>query len=79
LSRRASQVNPLPPPPPPRRNRVSSSHSNSRSQSTQEKQAEDEDFIPRPSNANDILADLSRLQKEVDDLRGHYESRKVSH
>ncbi|KEY76424.1 hypothetical protein BA78_4533 [Aspergillus fumigatus] len=79
LSRRASQVNPLPPPPPPRRNRVSSNHSNSRSQSAQKKQAEDEDFIPRPSNANDILADLSRLQKEVDDLRGHYESRKVSH
>ncbi|RHZ57610.1 uncharacterized protein CDV56_102686 [Aspergillus thermomutatus] len=79
-SRRASQVNPLPPPPPPRRNRVSSSHSNSRSQPTlheQEKRAEDEDFIPRPSNANDILADLSRLQKEVDDLRGHYESRKL--
>ncbi|KAF7168268.1 hypothetical protein CNMCM5623_001311 [Aspergillus felis] len=79
LSRRASQVNPLPPPPPPRRNRVSSSHSNSRSQPTPEKRPEDEDFIPRPSNANDILADLSRLQKEVDDLRGHYESRKVSH
>ncbi|GIK01052.1 hypothetical protein Aspvir_005084 [Aspergillus viridinutans] len=79
LSRRASQVNPLPPPPPPRRNRVSSSHSNSGSQPTQEKRAEDQDFMPRPSNASDILADLSRLQKEVDDLRGHYESRKVSH
>lgn len=81
LSRRASQVNPLPPPPPPRRNRVSSSHSNSGNQTTlhePEKRAEDENFIPRPSNANDILADLSRLQKEVDDLRGHYESRKVS-
>ncbi|RLM01772.1 hypothetical protein CFD26_107877 [Aspergillus turcosus] len=81
FSRRASQVNPLPPPPPPRRNRVSSSHSNSGNQTTlhgPEKRAEDEDFIPRPSNANDILADLSRLQKEVDDLRGHYESRKVS-
>ncbi|KAJ5768374.1 hypothetical protein N7533_000957 [Penicillium manginii] len=34
--------------------------------------------LPQPSNATDILADLSRLQKEVDDLRGHYESRKVS-
>ena len=34
--------------------------------------------LPQPSNAQDILADLSRLQKEVDDLRGHYESRKVS-
>ncbi|RAL06368.1 uncharacterized protein BO80DRAFT_343989 [Aspergillus ibericus CBS 121593] len=36
------------------------------------------EFIPHPSNANDILADLTRLQKEVDDLRGHYESRKAS-
>ncbi|PYI02117.1 hypothetical protein BO78DRAFT_400734 [Aspergillus sclerotiicarbonarius CBS 121057] len=36
------------------------------------------EFIPHPSNANDILADLTRLQKEVDDLRGHYESRKPS-
>lgn len=34
---------------------------------------------PQPSNAHDILADLWRLQKEVDDLRGHYEERKVSH
>jgi hypothetical protein len=25
--------------------------------------------LPQPSNASDILADLSRLQKEVDDLR----------
>ncbi|PWY67534.1 hypothetical protein BO70DRAFT_382924 [Aspergillus heteromorphus CBS 117.55] len=35
-------------------------------------------FVPHPSNASDILADLSRLQKEVDDLRGHYEGRKAS-
>lgn len=34
--------------------------------------------VPLPSNANDILADLSRLQKEVDDLRGSYENRKDS-
>jgi hypothetical protein len=26
-----------------------------------------------PSGAADVLADLSRLQKEVDDLRGQYE------
>ncbi|PGG97197.1 hypothetical protein GX51_07452 [Blastomyces parvus] len=30
------------------------------------------------SHAIDILADLSRLQKEVDDLRGRYEGRKAS-
>ncbi|OJD24564.1 hypothetical protein ACJ73_04072 [Blastomyces percursus] len=30
------------------------------------------------SHAVDILADLSRLQKEVDDLRGRYEGRKAS-
>ncbi|PGG99501.1 hypothetical protein AJ79_08503 [Helicocarpus griseus UAMH5409] len=29
-----------------------------------------------PSHATDILADLSRLQKEVDDLRGRYEGKK---
>jgi hypothetical protein len=27
------------------------------------------------SNANDILADLSKLQREVDELRGQYQSR----
>jgi hypothetical protein len=31
-----------------------------------------------PSSAADVLADLSRLQKEVDDLRGQYEGRKQS-
>ncbi|PGH10486.1 hypothetical protein AJ80_07530 [Polytolypa hystricis UAMH7299] len=31
-----------------------------------------------PSTANDILADLTRLQREVDELRGQYESRKSS-
>ncbi|EAW09191.1 uncharacterized protein ACLA_033940 [Aspergillus clavatus NRRL 1] len=80
-SRRASQVNPVPPLPPPRRTRVSSSHSNTGGPTfspEKEKRAPQEDFVPHPSNANDILADLSRLQKEVDDLRGHYEGRKVS-
>ncbi|OAX78749.1 hypothetical protein ACJ72_06940 [Emergomyces africanus] len=33
---------------------------------------------PLQSHATDILADLSRLQKEVDDLRGRYEERKQS-
>ncbi|KAL2365414.1 hypothetical protein RJZ56_001658 [Blastomyces dermatitidis] len=33
---------------------------------------------PSQSHAVDILADLSRLQKEVDDLRGRYEGRKAS-
>ncbi|PGH28597.1 hypothetical protein GX50_08664 [[Emmonsia] crescens] len=33
---------------------------------------------PSQSHAFDILADLSRLQKEVDDLRGRYEGRKPS-
>ncbi|EEH03600.1 conserved hypothetical protein [Histoplasma capsulatum G186AR] len=33
---------------------------------------------PLQSHAVDILADLSRLQKEVDDLRGRYEGRKPS-
>lgn len=72
----------VPPPPPPRRTRVSSNNSNDSNRQRivpSERNAPHEgDFIPHPSNASDILADLSRLQKEVDDLRGHYESRKVS-
>lgn len=72
----------VPPPPPPRRTRVSSNNSNDSNRPRvlpMEKEARNEgDFTPHPSNASDILADLTRLQKEVDDLRGHYESRKVS-
>ncbi|KNG85216.1 hypothetical protein ANOM_006355 [Aspergillus nomiae NRRL 13137] len=81
--KRASIGNPLPPPPPPRRTRGSSSQSNDSTRPTSlhsEKRPEvHEEYIPHPSNANDILADLSRLQKEVDDLRVHYETRKPSH
>ncbi|KAJ5624655.1 hypothetical protein N7510_000964 [Penicillium lagena] len=63
-----------PPPPPPRRARDSTLRSSENRASTVEEP------LPQPSNAQDILADLSRLQKEVDDLRGHYESssRRVS-
>ncbi|RAK76735.1 uncharacterized protein BO72DRAFT_379344 [Aspergillus fijiensis CBS 313.89] len=80
--KRASLQNP--PPPPPRRSRGSGNHSpdsvrlSLRSSKPPVAAAKD-DYIPHPSNANDILADLTRLQKEVDDLRGHYESRKASH
>ncbi|KAL4739240.1 hypothetical protein BDV11DRAFT_188065 [Aspergillus similis] len=77
-SRRASIIHQQPPPPPPRRTRVTnhSSDNNQRSSIASEHRADQpENFVPRPSNAKDILADLSRLQKEVDDLRGHYESR----
>ncbi|KAH8703960.1 hypothetical protein BGW36DRAFT_370303 [Talaromyces proteolyticus] len=66
-----------PPPPPPRRVRASSKSSLNSTQSStlQSKSAEDN---LSSSHAQDILADLSRLQQEVDNLRGHYESRKVS-
>ncbi|GJP96464.1 hypothetical protein CBS115989_8081 [Aspergillus niger] len=90
-TKRTSLYNPLPPPPPPRRSRGSSNHSiDSSGQSLRSGKPADEttaapaapaaqdEFVPHPSNAHDILADLSRLQKEVDDLRGHYESRKAS-
>ncbi|KAE8349258.1 hypothetical protein BDV28DRAFT_141611 [Aspergillus coremiiformis] len=81
-TKRTSISNPLPPPPPPRRTRGSSSQSNDSTRPTSlrsEKQTEvHEEYIPHPSNASDILADLSRLQKEVDDLRVHYESRKTN-
>ncbi|KAI9034983.1 uncharacterized protein KD926_004850 [Aspergillus affinis] len=83
FNKRASQQNPLPPPPPPRRTRGSSNHSSddTRSVSFRSEKPTDEKttFAPEPSNARDILADLTRLQKEVDDLRGHYENRKASH
>ncbi|CAG7949354.1 unnamed protein product [Penicillium nalgiovense] len=61
-----------PPPPPPRRTRDSIARSND-VMGLKENQTP----VPQPSNALDILADLSKLQKEVDDLRGHYENRKV--
>jgi hypothetical protein len=63
-----------PPPPPPRRGR----ESNTRASDGGPSQTTEDIPMPQPSNAQDILADLSRLQKEVDDLRGHYESRKAS-
>ncbi|KAJ5726420.1 uncharacterized protein N7483_007777 [Penicillium malachiteum] len=63
-----------PPPPPPRRAR-----GNSRGEGRPLSQLiTPEEPLPQPSNAQDILADLSRLQKEVDDLRGHYENRNCS-
>lgn len=72
-----------PPPPPPRRIRASSKSSTGSANPTSAQPDRDEergdDIWPRPSNAEDILADLSRLQKEVDDLRGRYESRLASH
>lgn len=61
-----------PPPPPPRRTRDSIARSSDLTGSK-----ENQTPPPQPSNALDILADLTRLQKEVDDLRGHYENRKV--
>ncbi|KAJ5152909.1 uncharacterized protein N7482_009387 [Penicillium canariense] len=66
-----------PPPPPPRRARDSKARSSDSRPVSQVTGAENIP-LPQPSNAHDILADLSRLQKEVDDLRGHYENRKVS-
>ncbi|RAL06770.1 uncharacterized protein BO97DRAFT_447334 [Aspergillus homomorphus CBS 101889] len=79
--KRASLQNP--PPPPPRRSRNSSNHSPDSARLSLRPNkppvaAGKDDYVPHPSNANDILADLTRLQKEVDDLRGHYESRKAS-
>ncbi|QKX64070.1 uncharacterized protein TRUGW13939_11243 [Talaromyces rugulosus] len=70
-----------PPPPPPRRARTSSKSSlNNPAAALQTKTADDQaESEPQPSShAKDILADLSRLQQEVDSLRGHYENRKVS-
>ncbi|PKY07739.1 hypothetical protein P168DRAFT_322974 [Aspergillus campestris IBT 28561] len=79
-AKRVSYGNSLPPPPPPRRTRGNSSNPSTRPTSLRsETRAEDEEgFVSPPSNARDILADLTRLQREVDDLRGHYE-RKASH
>lgn len=65
-----------PPPPPPRRARDGARNTEGRPVS--QIITTTEEPLPQPSNALDILADLSRLQKEVDDLRGQYESRKAS-
>ncbi|KAL4805447.1 hypothetical protein BDV18DRAFT_140875 [Aspergillus unguis] len=76
-SKRLSLLNQVPPPPPPRRTRGSNlSVDNSRNSSLHLEQREDKpaNYVPQPSNAMDILADLSRLQKEVDDYRGHFEN-----
>ena len=54
-----------PPPPPPRRGRDSHRESDGGPVS----QTTGEAPLPQPSHASDILADLTRLQKEVDDLR----------
>lgn len=54
-----------PPPPPPRRGRDSHRGSDEGTVS----QTTEDVPLPQPSHANDILADLTRLQKEVDDLR----------
>lgn len=65
-----------PPPPPPRRARDSLTRSSEGGPAP--RLSGEEMPVPQPSNAHDILADLSRLQKEVDDLRGSYENRKDS-
>lgn len=78
--RRAGQGTPssaVPPPPPPRRARFS--NDGTRPTSVMLEKTREEEAFPHPSNASHILDDLSRLQKEVDDLRGRYESRKGSH
>lgn len=71
-----------PPPPPPRRLRASSKSSNTTVSVSIDKSdaptTTEQQDIQSSSHAQDILADLSRLQREVDDLRVHYEGRKVS-
>ncbi|KAJ5766465.1 uncharacterized protein N7511_004081 [Penicillium nucicola] len=71
-----SSSGPPPPPPPPRRMRDSLLRSGDSPPVSRVPDDENQP-LPRPSNALDILADLTKLQKEVDDLRGHYENRKV--
>ncbi|KAI2786686.1 hypothetical protein POX_g09074 [Penicillium oxalicum] len=77
MSSSSSSSSVPPPPPPPRRARDPSARS-SEGRPASQVSATEEVPLPQPSNATDILADLTRLQKEVDDLRGHYENRKVS-
>ncbi|KAJ5632969.1 hypothetical protein N7490_009308 [Penicillium lividum] len=72
----ASGSSMAPPPPPPRRARDGARSTTDGRPVSQVITTEEP--LPQPSNALDILADLSRLQKEVDDLRGHYEGRRTS-
>ncbi|RDW86125.1 uncharacterized protein DSM5745_02767 [Aspergillus mulundensis] len=79
-SRRASSMSHLPTPPPPRRTRAGNHGSDNDSRSSlrsEHNASQAENLVSHPSNAKDILADLSRLQKEVDDLRGHYENQRT--
>lgn len=69
-----------PPPPPPRRLRGSSRSSadsanpafNPAGEVAKGNEEGEAGSKPDTSNANDILADLSKLQREVDELRGQY-------
>ncbi|KMU84554.1 hypothetical protein CIHG_02338 [Coccidioides immitis H538.4] len=88
LSRLSGPSTVPPRPPPPRRSGGSQAYSSEDSRparpmsmvetsSNQIKDKEvDEESPPAPrSNANNILADLSKLQKEVDEFRGKYEKK----
>ena len=74
-----------PPPPPPRRNRASSKgsagHGHSARTATPTGGVETSETLPVPqsSHADEILASLSQLQKEVDELRGQFQRRQSSH
>lgn len=74
-----------PPPPPPRRNRESSKgsagHVNLGHIAAPTGGGETSETLPVPqsSHADEILASLSQLQKEVDELRGQFQRRQSSH
>ena len=73
LSRQSSTSNVPPRPPPPRRSGGGSNRASldDTRPVIPPSRSEPEPVHP-PSHANDILADLSRLQQEVDSLRGQY-------
>ncbi|WEW57577.1 hypothetical protein PRK78_003044 [Emydomyces testavorans] len=86
MSRISSSPSAPPRPPPPRRSGGSQTHGSddcrlstrsvsrdSSEVSSQPKETKVEEYSSRPSSkANNILADLSKLQKEVDEFRGKY-------
>lgn len=78
---------PPPPPPPPPRSRAGSLEvpGKTGAEGGVEKSAEAATLvesppapISKPQEEMDILVDLQKLQREVDELRGKYEGRKIS-
>jgi hypothetical protein len=72
----APSNHPPPPPPPPRRNRTSTFNSvDSREEALSQSLSGEAVNTAEEASERDILVDLEKLQREVDELRGKYEGK----